>query len=212
MPKATDPDERRARIVGATWQVIVEEGVDSATMRRIAARAGCTTGLVTHYFESKEDILISVVHNITRLAQARHDEARGPRTGLDALRSALVTGLPFGPERVDSWKVFLALWNQSMTSPTLVKEWKQVSTGWKSIVRRTLLEAIRDGEVDPDLEVEPTVAMLVAMNYGLGVTAMLDPDAMDANEIARLIDRQLSLIGRPVNREQHNGVGAAVSS
>ncbi|MGH3177968.1 MAG: TetR/AcrR family transcriptional regulator, partial [Streptosporangiaceae bacterium] len=52
MPKVVDHAARRAELVDAAWRVIAEEGLEAATMRRIAEAAGCTTGRVTHYFDS----------------------------------------------------------------------------------------------------------------------------------------------------------------
>ena len=44
MLKVIDHDWRRAELVDATWRVIAEEGVEAATVRRIAEAANCTTG------------------------------------------------------------------------------------------------------------------------------------------------------------------------
>ena len=194
MPKAVDQDEQRARIVEATWRVIVEEGLDKATMRRIASRAGCTTGLVTHYFTSKEDVLLSVVRTISRRARDRHASAREGLTGIAALRSVLLTGLPTDPEHMDEWKIWFALWNQSITSPVLQQQWTRRAEGWSGLVRSALVEAIECGEVDANIDVDATVEALAAMNYGLAVTAVLSPSRVEPEAIVEVVDHQLRLL------------------
>ena len=44
MPKIVDHDERRATIAAAAAMVIADDGVEGATMKAIASRAGVTTG------------------------------------------------------------------------------------------------------------------------------------------------------------------------
>jgi AcrR family transcriptional regulator len=54
MPKVVDHEERRAGFVTASWDVIAEEGLGAATLRRVASAAGVTTGALTHYFFDRE--------------------------------------------------------------------------------------------------------------------------------------------------------------
>lgn len=49
--------ERRADLLTATLDCISEFGLQGATVRRIAARAGVTPGLIRHYFTSKDQML-----------------------------------------------------------------------------------------------------------------------------------------------------------
>ncbi len=49
--------ERRQDLIRATLDCISEEGLEGATVREIAARAGVTGGLIRHYFASKDQML-----------------------------------------------------------------------------------------------------------------------------------------------------------
>lgn len=49
-------DAKRERILGAAARVFAERGLDEASMRKIAAEAGCTTGAIYPLFKSKEAI------------------------------------------------------------------------------------------------------------------------------------------------------------
>ncbi len=49
--------ERRHDLIEATLDCIAELGLEGATVRQIALRAGVTPGLIRHYFHSKEQIL-----------------------------------------------------------------------------------------------------------------------------------------------------------
>lgn len=49
--------ERRQDLIRATLDCISEKGLEGATVREIAARAGVTGGLIRHYFASKDQML-----------------------------------------------------------------------------------------------------------------------------------------------------------
>ncbi|MFN7103547.1 MAG: TetR family transcriptional regulator C-terminal domain-containing protein [Pseudorhizobium sp.] len=49
--------ERREELIVATLDCIAEVGIQGATVRQIAARAGVTGGLIRHYFSTKDQML-----------------------------------------------------------------------------------------------------------------------------------------------------------
>lgn len=49
--------ERRQDLITATLDCIAEFGLQGATVRQIAARAGVTGGLIRHYFDGKDQML-----------------------------------------------------------------------------------------------------------------------------------------------------------
>ena len=73
MPKLVDSDERREFIARIAAELIAEEGIEKATIREIAKRAGATRGLVEHHFRNKAEM-------IELLVEAR---LGGDRGGLD---------------------------------------------------------------------------------------------------------------------------------
>jgi TetR/AcrR family transcriptional repressor of bet genes len=61
MPKIVDHAKapRRDRLVAC--QVVADHGFEQATVARIARAAGYTTGMVAHYYESKQDIILAAL-------------------------------------------------------------------------------------------------------------------------------------------------------
>lgn len=49
--------ERRQALITATLDCIAESGLQGATVRQIASRAGVTGGLIRHYFAGKDEML-----------------------------------------------------------------------------------------------------------------------------------------------------------
>ncbi len=50
-------ERRRQDLIEATLECVAEEGIEGATVRAIALRAGVTAGLIRHYFPGKEELL-----------------------------------------------------------------------------------------------------------------------------------------------------------
>src|SRR5215510_7795076 len=55
-----DHEAKRRELLKAATSVIAEEGLANTSLRRVAQRAGCTTGAVTYYFADKEELVSSV--------------------------------------------------------------------------------------------------------------------------------------------------------
>jgi acyl-CoA thioesterase FadM len=59
MPKIVDHAKRRDEIAQVACQVVANYGFEQATVARIARAAGYTTGMVAHYYESKQEIILA---------------------------------------------------------------------------------------------------------------------------------------------------------
>ena len=57
-------NERRAEIAHGMYRCIAARGYAKTSVRDIAREAGVGLGLITHYFESKEDILYELADYI----------------------------------------------------------------------------------------------------------------------------------------------------
>ena len=52
-------DKRRQALIEATLALVSEGGARAATVRAIATRAGVTAGLIRHYFQTKEALIVA---------------------------------------------------------------------------------------------------------------------------------------------------------
>ena len=58
--------ERRAQLVAAAIEVMIEDGVERASTHRIAARAGVSQGMVHYAFDDKDALLEAVIEAVAR--------------------------------------------------------------------------------------------------------------------------------------------------
>jgi len=106
MPKIVDHDERRDQIALVACRVVAENGFDQATIVRIAREAGYTTGMVAHYFDTKQDIIIAALRLILRRIEERLTK---PSTDLLAVLSE---ALPIDEQRFIECAFWTAFWGQ----------------------------------------------------------------------------------------------------
>lgn len=75
----------RERLLDAASRVIAERGVEAATMDEIAARAGCSKGLVHYHFSTKDDLVLDVVQHLSWAGTIAPAEPHEVAARLDAV-------------------------------------------------------------------------------------------------------------------------------
>ena len=92
---------RRADLVAASLDVIANDGLAGATLRRIAAHMGASTGSITHYFDGRDALLVEAVRTAHEAAGLRMTRALGlsvdPRIRLEAV---VLEALPLDSQRI----------------------------------------------------------------------------------------------------------------
>ncbi len=109
MPKIVDHAQRREEIALVACQVVARYGFEQSTVARIARAAGYTTGMVAHYYEAKQDIILASLRLILRRIEERLNSKEG--TGADLL-TVLAEALPLDPQRTTECAFWMAFWGQ----------------------------------------------------------------------------------------------------
>jgi AcrR family transcriptional regulator len=110
MPKIVDHAKRRDEIAQIACQVVAANGFERTTVAKIAAAAGFTTGMVAHYYGSKQEIILASLRLMLTRIEARliDRHARGKSTLLDVLTEAL----PVDAQRFTECAFWMAFWGQ----------------------------------------------------------------------------------------------------
>ena len=108
MPKIVDHQQLRDEIALTACRVVAQHGFEQATIVRIARASGCTTGMIAHYFETKQDIVVAALRLILRRIEERLTHADGAADLLTLLSEAL----PIDETRYIECAVWMAFWGQ----------------------------------------------------------------------------------------------------
>jgi AcrR family transcriptional regulator len=107
-------DERRAQLIGATLDCVAEGGLQAATVRAVAERAGVTNGLIRHYFATKDQMIHAAyretIAGMTEMARAAiADPKHAPRERLALFVRANLTPPVVDPRTQSLWAAFVSL-------------------------------------------------------------------------------------------------------
>lgn len=69
-------NKRKQNIIDAAIEVIKEKGLEGATMRHIASKAGLTTGAIYHHYKNKDELFLDVINHSLHFS-LRLSESKG---------------------------------------------------------------------------------------------------------------------------------------
>ena len=69
------PDVRRLALIEATAQCLAEKGVAATSVRAICARAGVSAGLLTHYFDGVDALILATYRDVGEKVAAALEQA-----------------------------------------------------------------------------------------------------------------------------------------
>jgi AcrR family transcriptional regulator len=182
-----DHDERRRRIAEVTAAVIAHEGLDAATIRRIAAELGGPTKIITYYFAEKQELLHFTWQHI---AQQYSDQvaALAPTDIIGRLMAMAVAD----EAGVTRWRVYAAFWDRAARDPVFA----DLQRRHIALALEQIAEMARALGVAPD-QVERVSLLLNATVQGIAVQALADRELWSADRIrAALTDQVEMLLGR----------------
>lgn len=191
MPKIVDHDERRRSLIEATWRVIAREGIASATTRGIAREAGCSSGVLAHYFADKAELMASAMLAGHAEVHARLDPEL---TGLASVRQYMLECLPLDERRRFLAVVEASFWGQAVGNPRLVDVYAGEVEGFRGTLRVRLAQAQEQGELRPGIDVDAVVHELHVLNDGLSIQAALYPHSAPAERQIALVDAILDRV------------------
>ena len=113
MGKSVDHAQRREIFAAAALRVIMRDGIAGLTVREVAKEAGFTTGALTHYFHSKDQLLIEASEHSALLVRARMERAEKTRPALEAIRKVVALALPLTAETRGYWRIWVGYWERS---------------------------------------------------------------------------------------------------
>lgn len=173
MARTVDHEERRGIFAAAALRVIVREGIAGLTVREVAREAGFTTGALTHYFHSKDQLLIEASEHSAMLVRDRMERAEKTRPTLEAIRKVVALALPLTPERRGYWRIWVGYWERSSYDDEVSRVMRLRYDEWRGRLERLLSRAQAEGDVAAGVDPRESAESLIALVDGIGVQVLL---------------------------------------
>lgn len=190
-PKATEStQQRRKHIVQAATHLISAQGLSALSVRTVAKAAGCSRGLVEHYFGNKAALLVAANDWANSVYLDRVASAVGDHSGLAALEIRLRNLLPYDITILDEWKVRVAFWHQGVTIPSVEESNNRSFFTVYQAILKDLQVAQSRAEIAPCIPVVETSELLLFTVIGLCTSCISDPTLRQPTPL----DRRVAMI------------------
>ena len=185
------PEDRRGDLVEATLRCLAEHGHAGVSVRRIAAEAGVSAGLVNHHFDGIEALVAAAYEKLSTALLAdvmtRVEQERAPRLRLSAYFAAIFSDAVLDPGLLKIWVVF---WSLLPHAPALKVIQQRMWSDYRGSIERELAACAAAGpDADPAFDPAPTALGLAALMDGLWLQGCLDPGSYRPAEAIALCER-----------------------
>jgi TetR/AcrR family transcriptional regulator, transcriptional repressor of aconitase len=188
---------RRRQILAAVAQCVAEEGIGRATMRRIAERAGVSTGMITYYYANKEELLKGTVQAALEHMAERIAQRIGEAAGIERLAAIFDVSLASRDSITPSWSFTVEYWARA----TQDEELRLYHAERYCVVRESLARSFRAGiesgllrrDLDPGLVADMALGLL----HGLGLHRALEPDLVTSDRAQAISQAFIALLADP---------------
>ena len=194
MGRAVDHSQRREIFAEAALRVIMRDGIVGLTVRAVAKEAGFTTGALTHYFHSKDQLLIEASEHSATLVRDRMERAEKTRPTLDAIRKVVALALPLTPETRGYWRIWVGYWERSSYDDDVARVMRLRYDEWRSRLERLLARARSEGDIAPEVDPREAAEALIALVDGIGVQVLLGVGRISPKRQRAMFDLWLDAI------------------
>ena len=185
MPKIVDHEKRRDEIALVACRVVAAHGFDQATIVRIAREAGFTSGMVAHYFDTKQEIIVAALRLILRRIEERlTPPAQASSTDL---LTVLTEALPIDEQRYIECAFWTAFWGQVSADKRLKRINAWVHREYMRLFERCLAQGWPDWQQWPSATRDQVRRSVVTFINGITASAVVSrADWPPARQIEQL--------------------------
>ena len=192
MPKIVDHAQRRDQIALVACRVVASHGFEQATIVRIARAAGYTTGMLAHYFDSKQEIILAALRLIMRRMEQRL--TRPNQEIASDLLGVLSEALPIDARRRQECAFWMAFWGQVSSDRRLKRINAWVHREYLRLYRRCLEQQWPEWAAWPAARRDQVLRSVVLCINGLTASAVSSPRDWPADRQIRQLRLHLELL------------------
>jgi TetR/AcrR family transcriptional regulator, transcriptional repressor of bet genes len=180
-------DERRRKIADVTVGIIAKEGLEAATVRRIAAEVGCSTTVITHYFSDKHELLLWTYRTLGEFGHAEFERTAPPDSR--DLIGYLLSMAAIHDTNIAFWRTYVAIWDRSLRDPDIAAE----LNSWTGAVLDRIELFIR--VINPECKNVGLIARrLLAGMQGISIQRLFDPESWSPDAVREALESEIDLL------------------
>lgn len=190
MPRVVDAEQRRRELVDLTARHIARIGLERVTLREVARAGGWSTGIVSHYFHDKRDLLLATFRS------RAHHAGLAVRQYLDAgwapLDAFIEAVLPLDEERLLNWQVWLAFWGSAIGDDELSAAQQERHDSFQHDITNALDVERRAGRLRADIDVDHEALRMIMVLDGIALQVVFSPERWPEHAQRRMVDEHMA--------------------
>ncbi|MGX1194615.1 AcrR family transcriptional regulator [Metabacillus sp. SLBN-84] len=194
MPKIIDHDKRKQQIAEATWKVIAEEGIEQATVRKIAKATGLSAGALRHYFSTQSELLLYSMNLVSERVKERTMSKTYQGDPIDLVKEALSELLPIDDERRLEMEVWLVFSVKTLVDEKLRALSEDVYVEMKEGISAIIQLLVNLGLLKEDCNPDEEAVRLHVLVDGLAIHHLLHPASFPQQKMMDALQYHLKSI------------------
>jgi AcrR family transcriptional regulator len=190
MPKEVDHDERREELLEAVWRVIARDGMEGTTIRGIAKETGWSTGVLSHYFADKDEIVTSALRLAYERIATRWDQKLEGLAGVNALYELVLDNLPLDDQRRLETQLLMNYWSLMIRGHDLTERPRRRGPLLIDLLTRFVREGQEAGEIRRDEAPDDVAERLLGLIDGFSLHSLLNPERLSGARQTKLIEQE----------------------
>ncbi|RKN64848.1 TetR/AcrR family transcriptional regulator [Microbacterium sp. CGR2] len=172
--------------------MLARDGIEGVSVRSVAAQAGWTRGVITHYFSDRDELLLYAYRLALQREHASIEHLQGDP--VEVLVALLLRALPIDEESSLDYRIFLGMLGRLADRPDLAASLASDHAAYEARVLDAVESALDAGAISTTLTAEALATMLSTYVDGLTVSCAINPDGSTHAHL----EKQVSLFLRTV--------------
>ena len=189
LTRAEQQQRTREEILAAADRLFVEQGFHATSVDQIAQAAGYTKGAVYSNFDAKQDLFFAIYE--ARMERALAEIERRKQQMGDARAVILAATSDTGTRRGrdDRWlATFFEFWAHVVRRPALRARFAEIHARMQESFAEGLEQMAAERDAELRVAARPAAAAMLAMGFGLALERLVQPEVVDGQLGARVVN------------------------
>lgn len=182
--------ERRRQIWDAVIKCIIEGGIEGTTIRKVADMVGGSTGMITHYFQNKKELITESITAMTERSIGKVNESVGVEYSPDRMGAVADLYLKNPSGDLAPINFWFSVWAEAMRDPELQQVVEQNFLRTREILSQSVAAGIESGKLRSDVDPYLISDAITSLIVGLRIRMALVPGIINSDrayQIAELL-------------------------
>lgn len=195
-PDASGKADRKDQIIAATIRVVSREGIRGATMRSIARELGLTTGVISHYFRDKDELMHEALQRCFDPTVVALNQVAAAEDPWDAFLTLFLAQVPRYVTSRFRGRMWIGLVIQIESEDALWKTYKANYAWCRKQVQRLIERCQKRGHIRTDIDTTVETARLLALIYGLMMEGIGEPTRLTQAFVRKVLSAHIDGLRR----------------